>query len=408
MVYLSFCRLAIFWVSHKVDRIYTPTDFARKLAHSAAGSCPSTIADFAVGDGALLAAALERWPLARLHGFDIDQGALENLGSRFPGMEVAQVDFLEASARLECNALVALLGKCDLVLLNPPFSSRGRKSVKTEFMGTIHQCSKAFAFLVRSLDYLSVKGELIAIIPKSCLTSQLDRAICKSVIEQFSLEQIGHEHKSIFRGHAVSVLIVKARRLKGTQKAPDIFNSAGLKPEYQEEFSVKVLRGTFPVHSYSRRLGSFPLVHTTELKNGEIVGEKARVINWSRSVSGRSLLLPRVGKPDRRKLVLKSTSDCIVISDCIYALATSPCGFEVKLFDKIFESWGHLEDLYYGSCAPYLTLESLKHFLASLGFRSNAVSCINADVIDTDCVSSEKSENELSARWESGQRSISG
>jgi len=154
-----------------LDRIYTPAAVARALAEAAAGT-PGLVADFTAGEGALLAAARDRWPEARLAAVDVDGAAVEGLKERFPDADCREADFLLAAAEL-----APLVGAVDLVLLNPPFSCRGSTRHPAVVSGAALTCSRAMAFVARSLTYLAPGGELLCILPSSCLMSDKDAAV---------------------------------------------------------------------------------------------------------------------------------------------------------------------------------------------------------------------------------------
>src|SRR5262245_55862582 len=138
------------------------------MVKSASLSRPNLVADFAAGDGALLQAARSRWPKVPLFASDIDSAAISGVERSLPRCRVAVRDFLTDVPGQRSDDLV---GACDLILLNPPFSYRGGSKYDVTLSDTRYFGSKALAFTARALRYLKSGGELISILPASVLIS---------------------------------------------------------------------------------------------------------------------------------------------------------------------------------------------------------------------------------------------
>lgn len=155
----------------KIDSIYTPSALARTMVDAAGVSLGAghLIADFAAGSGELLIAAHERWPLAQIVATDINPTETQFLKRKNNSWQIGRCDFLNPKSRNGSLILRRLIGKITLVILNPPFSCRGGKKVVASTSGISVKCSVGLAFVVNSIDYLTVGGTLVVILPLGSL-----------------------------------------------------------------------------------------------------------------------------------------------------------------------------------------------------------------------------------------------
>lgn len=347
-----------------IDRIFTPPALATLLVNGARAVRPKLIADFAAGDGALLRAANYRWPEASFFGSDLDPSVVSAMISLPRKGEALVCDFLNETASEQLSAFKA---RCDVILLNPPFSARGNKRHHVDLEGRSYSGSKALAFIAHALRFLRRQGELLAIIPSSCLTSERDSALLEAIEKTHRVTPIGELHRGAFDAHAVSVALIKIsprdRPLRRRSTPPLL---AVVRP-----FQVELMRGSLPVHRAVFGEAGVPYVHTSDLRDLDS-GALRTVLRSTRAVDGPAVLLPRVGRPDRAKLML-SPAGRLVLSDCVIALRTEPRGHERELFRLMKRNWANIEKLYGGSCAPYLTTNGLLGLMAKIGIRARRV-----------------------------------
>ena len=140
-----------------VDAIFTPPDLAKQLVASARSRVPALVADFCAGDGGLLKAASLRWPKAKLIATDLESTRLKALQVSGP-LSSGRCDFLNERSRRSCAALKGISTTVDLVLLNPPFSYRGSKTIFVHVDDQRFYCSPAIAFVLNCIPYLSKTG----------------------------------------------------------------------------------------------------------------------------------------------------------------------------------------------------------------------------------------------------------
>jgi methylase of polypeptide subunit release factors len=345
-----------------MDSFYTPTDLATYVLSCYKGK-PKNVADFAAGDGALLRAAIARWPSARVTAFDLDGSAIAALASTFPNAVLSRSDFLACSGPDSCG------GKpVDLIVLNPPFSVRGNTTIRVNYDDQEYTMSRAMAFVTNALKWLSSNGELIAIVPSSCLTSQRDKAIREHLASSWKIERKRKDVAGAFLHCEVSVDVIHIRRDTFHVKKPAVRKARGRSRLY----SATLMRGSCP-NARAAKAGKYRLIHTTDLRGSTLQSGGAFIAAHSRKLKGKAVLMPRVGRPSASKIAVKSSQDTVVLSDCVFALQTSPRGFEYELAQLLRTKWKKLEALYTGSCARYLTMDLLQEFLESEGVNISRV-----------------------------------
>lgn len=345
-----------------MDAIYTPPDLAEFVTAAVSQDEPDAVADFAAGDGALLRAAATRWPTASLFGSDVDVQAVQTIKSLVPGCISAQHDFLAESGD------GALTGRSfDLILLNPPFSSRGNKRHAADVDGVTHHGSKALTFAARALRFLSPGGEIVAILPASVMVSERDAGLRAALEDWGSVEQIGAIRRAAFKSHAVAVVVLRISRNRTAACAKEKPVLVSLR-----SFAVELSRGSVPMHEFVAVATGPRFIHTTDMREGTILPSGRRAAAQLRRVRGPAVLIPRVGRPNRGKIVLLPDGEA-VLSDCVIALHTFPSGNEAKLLDLLVANWDVVKSVYGGSCAPYTTLKRLAAALLRLGIPSTIV-----------------------------------
>jgi hypothetical protein len=134
-----------------------------------------------------------------------------------------------------------------------------------------------------------------------------------------------------------------------------------------------VFRGNVQMHSIQRfeSKSGVPLVHTTNMTAGSLNLEGAPEVNGAaRQIAGPAILIPRVGFPDRRKLVLLDPGRVVALSDCVIAIS-GPTRSIHGTWSVLNSGWDSLASLYAGSCAPFVTLAGLVTWLRSAGLTAS-------------------------------------
>lgn len=354
------------------DRYYTPSDLAATLVLACSSRSAGSVADFAVGDGALLHAAKVRWPSARLIGCDIDACALSKVRERLPEAELHQVDFLQSRSP-GCRD-VGLHEKYNVVLLNPPFSMRGNQYFDVNIDGKAFRCGRAFAFISWSLSHLAKNGELVAIVPSYSLENELDQNIRTYLTTNLGMEVFAGPKLQTFVGCQVRVSVVRlslSRRRTRVERIPESkkFDSA-----IGTKVPVRVMRGGLSVVDAKPQSGGLRFFHSTDLRSNVAPLRYIDVSATKRVVRGPALLIPRVGRPNQSSIRIVDFGDRFALSDCVIALQSLDGSGHKKIVDAIIQDWMHFESIYSGTGARFVTIKRLCFWLGEVGFAPVVVS----------------------------------
>ncbi len=341
----------------ELDSYYTPRKWADRLVAASTVPAPKWVADFAAGDGTLLEAAEAKWSSAGMIAGDSDLHAIKRLRVRAKTWRVIAADFLQSRQSMG-SALRALRGSVDVVLLNPPFSCRGAQVLKVTALNEELTCSRSLAFIVRAIPFLSDRGEILAVLPRSVLRSQKDARAREFLSRHFVMDINDEIPRGEFRGCAASAVIVGFSRRTAPCNSVLRNEPLALAP---------VLRGSVQMHTVrpSRARDARQLVHTTNLNNGVLSGKMPRV-RRGRDVEGPGVLIPRVGKPAPDKIVVVNARFSATLSDCVLMVPTRRLREAEEVSRKLKLNWERLEALYSSTAAPYLTVGSLSRLLGTI------------------------------------------
>ena len=347
-----------------VDQYFTPAKIAALLVSPFRSWEESLVADFAAGNGDLLVAARKRWPSCGILATDVDDHRVRMLRQSHSDWLVGKCDFLSQVSRRKSAILRQAEGKVSLVLLNPPFSCRGNERVPVVLNGQEVLCSRAMAFLVNSIPYLSPAGRLAAILPAGCPTSQKDAYAWELIREVFSIRQISSHGLRTFDGCAARTVLVCLSRSRSERNG-----KRDSRRQRRSAVMADVIRGVLPVHEAMNGMAGpgWPFIHTTDLRESAVAQPSHSVRNLRRYATGPSVLIPRVGQPDSRKCVLYLARKRVVLSDCVFAIKCGSSEDAKALHEKLLRSWCKVQESYRGTCARYITTDGLLGLLRSLG-----------------------------------------
>jgi hypothetical protein len=111
--------------------------------------------------------------------------------------------------------------------------------------------------------------------------------------------------------------------------------------------------------SRRRNRSSLPFIHSTTLRNNQIERPLWAAATLS-IVNGPAVLLPRVGRPDHRKIATLAASERVILSDCVIAIHCDSDDSAGELMESLIERSDILYAAYGGTCAPYLTVADLR------------------------------------------------
>ena len=348
-----------------IDQHYTSNELAHTMVESLpANFCPSSVADFAAGEGSLLAAALVKWPNLKVIANDLSPANARELRGKYPNGLISTANFLrERSVR--SSKFSALAGKVDLILINPPFSQRGIPPADLEILGQRYRVGVAVAFLYRALQFISENGLLMAILPDGCLAGERDAAAWQAIRNQFRVDIIRDNARSAFSGVRARTSLVRISRAESCSKSPSILTTT------LDGKEIKLKRGRCQMHTVSdhRSAGGVPLVHTTDLENGK-VGKRGVLVAGFPKIRGPAILFPRVGRITPGKVTILESGRVVSLSDCVIGLTCSTRKEADKVHARILHNWADFASAYRGTGAPYITVKAaalnLGHLLGSL------------------------------------------
>lgn len=347
-----------------VDQYFTPARIAAAMVSPFRSREESLVADFAAGNGDLLMAARTRWPGCGILATDLDDSRVRMLRQSQPDWLVGKCDFLRQVSRRKSAILRQAEGKVSLVLLNPPFSCRGNERVRAMLEEQEILCSRAMAFVIDSIPYLSPAGRLAAVLPAGCPTSQKDARAWELLREAFNVKQIASHGLRTFDGCAArTVLVCLSRSRSGgnSERAPPSTTSFRCRCECDS--------GVLPVHEAMNGMAGpgWPFVHTTNLQESAVAQLAHSVRCLRRYATGPCVLIPRVGQPDNRKCVLYLARKRMVLSDCVFAIKCGSVEHAKVVHSTLLKSWCKVQESYRGTCARYITMDGLLGLLRSLG-----------------------------------------
>lgn len=356
----------------KLDRFYTPPQLAEKMISYANGGEKLYIADFASGDGELLRAGRKRCPKSQFVATDICRNSVSLLRRSESSWRIGQCDFVNSASRNRCIVLNEVKGKVSLVLLNPPFSCRGGSFFFVEINENKIRCSLALSFLINSIQYLAPGGQVVAILPASCLNSEKDKLAWKTLCEIGQTDILDTNGHKTFSGCFAKTVIVRftasvSKSLHYKKPTP----SYGLQAINAFYSCVKIIRGKVQMHSFVWETSKqwLPLVHTTELQKDGVNLLNRRINVRQQGICGPVVLIPRVGKPSKFKILLYKGKRPIVLSDCVIALKPKTVSDAQKIQSVLLNHWSTVEKYYGGTCANYININDLSQLLTNLGFK---------------------------------------
>ena len=326
------------------------------------------VADFAAGNGALLRAAVQKQPGLEVVGLDISRTTVRKLQALDSSWQIGSCDFLNPRSRASSPVLRRIRGRVSTALLNPPFSCRGARREQVSLGDKHLTCSIAMAFILTAVEYLTPDGQIIAVAPRGVEKSERDEAAWEFLHSMGTVEIVGYPDRGTFPGTALRSLLLRFTMGPSTvvrqRTSRNLVATQGKRPV------VSLVRGTVQMHRAGNTSVGMPLVHTTNLSNGQLRPELRRTNVPGRSCCGPVILVPRVGRPMLSKVVRLALRSDLMLSDCVIALECDSEDDSVKVQRVIEERWEEFEDSYGGSCAPYISLKALQNVLDRFGFQS--------------------------------------
>ncbi|MDF2401094.1 N-6 DNA methylase [Aeromonas sp. 5HA1] len=339
-----------------IDIHYTPSELAQTMIECIPSSfTPSTIADFSAGEGSLLNEAAKRWPFAMVFANDLNKTSSRMLASLNKLWSVSCSDFLKSTSHTNTK-FSSKKGGVDLILLNPPFSERGRKPIEWFEQPSI-KSGLATRFVSLSLNYLSLNGYMLAILPNGSLNSERDSHGWSEIKKRYSVEIMATNPLHTFKNAAARTSIVLIRH-KLANDFDEVDEFPLEKPAYRF-----VRRGRVQMHSFKSNANGYPLIHTTELTNGKVIINGTNILVMSSIiVRGPALLFPRVGMVTHEKICILANNVAVVLSDCVLAIEFQEMIRAVNTREYLLRDWLNFSNIYNGTGAKYTTIKKTEAY----------------------------------------------
>lgn len=339
-----------------MDKYYTPNPIATLMVESIKEESIGIIADFAAGDGFLLKKASQKWPQATLYANDICPESRNLIKRNIKKAHFSCVDFLDKEQVSYNKILSKLHARCDLILLNPPFSYRGRYRYYDSKLNTHIQCPKAIAFLITSLPFLSEEGKIVALIPEGALYGETSQEAWEYICSTSKINIISEFCHNAFSNCSARTILISIEKSNGGTS--NIFS-----PTKKSKFTIT--RGNTSMHTiHEDNSNGTPLVHSTSLTHSGLKLNGVCGTHLSRTVSGPVVLIQRVGNVCQHKVILYTRAEAVSLSDCIFAIEVASTNEGLAVVDFIKSNWAGFTEQYKGTCAKHITTSRLHNFLS--------------------------------------------
>lgn len=347
-----------------LDRYYTPENIAIKILEKAdISSSPKIFADSTCGSGRLLDAACTVFGGAECIGIDRDKSAISQLRIRRPAWHLAVANLL-GSKELIMRFSNSLPNPVDLLVLNPPFSHGNRKSTDVHYEGRKVKATVSMAHLLKSLDLFKPQHGAIAIVPESLLYSGTDEDARDILKEKYALNNIIDLKNCTFRGARVNTSAIQLHKtspLPFEKKTPQSWNFV----------KAVLVRGSLPVHLMNPKYPGTPFLHSTDIRklaSGFSIDTLSTTSSYAKGqISGWSILIPRVGLPNRDLISVTHLDQTVQLSDCVIALVFECQNSAAIAKQRLISEWASFYELYKGTGARYITISRLNDWLVSKG-----------------------------------------
>lgn len=338
-----------------LDSYYTPMPLADKLVSYVIEKDITKVIDFCVGDGVLLKAVRKRFGNVQLFGTDISDEVIDKIAKENTDWTLGVCDFRNSESVKELDFLKH--EKFDLIMFNPPFTCKGSCIEHINIENKEFKVSTAMAFVMSALEFLSPQGGIYAILPISCVYSQKDRAAWHYLQTHYNACVLEEPTRVCF-GDKCSPNIALVYMGNRTRQG---YNT-DLIADFSSLNIISVVRGCTRMQNpaYSNRKKALPLIHTTNIQEGEIVNLKRVLSGSQQTIDGYGVVIPRVCNPNPKKIALLDGRSQYVLSDCIIVLRTSSMEEAMIARKYIIDNWSLFVNLYKGTGAQYTTLERVR------------------------------------------------
>lgn len=345
----------------QVDAYYSPPSVAEAVA-GALTIAPANVLDPSCGGGELLRAVAARFRLPRVFGVDADVSAVRSVRTRFPEWIVSYGDATSRQS-LSRTRVARLLGSCDAMVINPPFSMNHQKRVVTVTdHGELHSSQAMQHLIVACCEFEPARA--IAVLPESLLYSELDGAARRWLQKVYEWTLLAEIDPDAFGGARARTHLIRLERVTRPQSPTCVLERA----PSEARRTLALRRGSLQM--FRAQPGRVPLIHTTDLiatlAAGTIVpSSRVRAVGSGQTV-GYFVLVPRVGSfPRGFQLSLMHSDSPVQLSDCLLSIEFSSRSDGYRFVREARREWLSFLGLMRGTGAAYVTLARLREWIAA-------------------------------------------
>jgi adenine-specific DNA-methyltransferase len=289
--------------------VYTPAGVADWLAGRLVAALPegaTSVADFAVGEGALLAALGQQAEhRLSLFGGDVDGLALATAGEVVPEAELEELDAIGAA--LDGTLLGALgVEALDGAILNPPWGidlDRSRAELQERFTLATGQFDSADLFVELTVDALEIGGAAAFLLPDSIFYPHRS-PLRRFLLDNCAIDLIARLGEGFFPGvyRGLAALVVRRGRPEAGHKVDCLrLSPAGRRAALSGESSLAewAAAGTHqvPQQRFAKSPGSAFSIDLREEDLRHVHAVERQGSGWTESLeSGRGVELSKHGR----------------------------------------------------------------------------------------------------------------
>jgi hypothetical protein len=357
----------------RIDAVYTPDWLADELVGELPADLCGAVVDPCVGEGALLAAIQRRFGDAlSLNGIDIHAPTVNLLRRAQPNWSISIGDSLNERSIRSTRIMRGAHDGIAAVVLNPPFSFRGWGGVYVRFEDSMQKVTPSVGFVHTALTVFRPSAGLYAIMPEGAMFGQRSGRVWTSLESAYDVAVTRSVSNSAFGAIRAHTVLVRFTPRPDREAAPATERRVRSTRNIGNCRCVEIVRGRVPRYVSARAAtarDAAPYVHTTDmraLRDGTWDTASAPGHAADKATRGPFVLLNRVGAfQDPTEYPF----DAAVLSDCLYALRTTNPTLLQDLTAKLRRHSRDLASSYRGTGAPYLTVERLTGFLATIGWK---------------------------------------
>lgn len=374
------------------NQFFTPAFVDTTVVEQSLQTTPIKVCDLAMGEGALLAAAQNKWKNVQLIGNDIDHECILKAKGLLPKIKHYNLDFSDLS---NIPKLITRIGLVDLCLGNPPFgvinNNKKLKKLFNEFglskLANNSKINLEILYLLIAIKITKQTGEIITIVPDGIIVNEKYSEFRKFLALNFEIKAMELPPKVFAKTEAKThILIIRknhSRKLielsspngekieipidDAFQRMDYTYHSANHKSitNTTSKDTFEIFRGNLP--SGAKCVTEF--LHTTDFKSyfQEFTGTTTSLTNHRFKVAQvGDIIIPRVGTRCLGKVgIIKKGK--FIISDCLIIIRIPQKNTMKRILNYLTSEEGvdRIKSISKGVAARHITIKDVNSMLLS-------------------------------------------